>query len=353
MTSTTTVLTPSALVSIGGFLVDVALNEDYSFDSDVTDFPVESGSSIVDNIRPKPIVVRIEGIISNTPIGNIAQARQSAGMGGSGKGPTPPTDDAYDTLLDIRDKREPVTITTSLRTYENMALQSLSVPRATGRGDELRFNATFKQVVIVQNKRTTRVATRVATPGGVGNHTVNASPKPVDTTGMAIVRVYQIPPYLADATPGESHHGYDYIWFDEAIGGWRYDVIHYAGVEQGISYAKGQGGAPGGAGILRLPDQRQVAITNLDPAPKPGGWVVTRGRPWGVTPSEYNSNPKTDTQYRQDIAAAHDTYAGNENANPYNPFLALQVSVPFVDKSGDTHVLSEINNTKRVRAEIR
>lgn len=346
MTSSATVLT-QALVSLGGFIVDVTLNEEYTFDSDVTDFPVESGSSIVDNIRPKPIVVRIEGIVSNTPIGNVAQARQNAGNGGNGA--TPPSDQAYDVLLKIRDAREPVTITTSLRTYENMALQSLSMPRATGRGDELRFNATFKQVTIVTNKRTTRVAT----PGAVGNHTTNGTPKPVETTGLAIVRVYQIPPFLADNTPGERHHAYDYIWFDDAIGGWRYDVIHYAGVEQGLSAAKGQGGAPGGAGVLRLPDQRQVAISGVDPAPKPGGWVVTRGRPWGVTPTEYNSNPKTDAQYRQDIAAARDTYADNENNNPYNPFPTIQTSVPFIDKGGDTHVLSEINNTMRVRAEIR
>ena len=332
MTSSTTVLT-QPLVSIANYLVDVTLNEDYTFDSDVTDFPVESGSSIVDNIRPKPIVVRIEGIVSNTPIGNVAQARQNAGNGGNGA--TPPSDQAYDVLLKIRDAREPVTITTSLRTYENMALQSLSMPRATGRGDELRFNATFKQVTIVTNKRTTRVAT----PGAVGNHNANGTPKPVTDDGM--IKVYRIPQYLADSAPDEKRNVGRYIWFDKNLGGWRHEALNMTNPQSRMLAAAAESLTPEAESNGSVPEQPRT------------GWVVTRGRPFGVSQSDYVNNPKLDAGYRQDIQAANQQYADNPNANPYNPFPTIQTHVPFVDKGGDTHVLSDIVNVRRVKAMIR
>lgn len=144
---------PQQLVMIDEFLMDVSLNEGHEFESEVTEFPVESGSNIVDNVRPKPITVTMECLVSNTPIGFLATTR------GTGSGsPSDPVDDAYEHLLKIRERREPVTIRTSLRTFENMVLKSLSIPRSSGRGDELRFTATFQQIQVVTNKRVRRVA---------------------------------------------------------------------------------------------------------------------------------------------------------------------------------------------------
>lgn len=148
---------PSQLVMIDNFLIDCSLNEEHAFESEVTEYPVESGSNITDNIRPKPIVVTMECLVTNTPIGFLAQSR------GAGSGnPSDPADDAYELLQKIRDKREPISIRTSLRTFDNMVLKSLSVPRAPDRGDALRFTAVFQQIQVVTNKRTRRVAV----PGG-------------------------------------------------------------------------------------------------------------------------------------------------------------------------------------------
>ena len=63
-------------IIIDDFLIDCSISENHTFDSDVTDYPVESGSNISDNIRPLPLVVEIEGVVSNTPIGLIADNRR-------------------------------------------------------------------------------------------------------------------------------------------------------------------------------------------------------------------------------------------------------------------------------------
>lgn len=140
--------TPSLAV-IDGFVLDCLLSDTHTFESEVTEFPVESGSTISDNIRSKPLVISLEAIVSNTPLTFAGNFRASGSV---------PSIDAYAKLLAIRRDRRLVTIATSLETYDNMALESITIPRASGRGDELRFSATFKQVEIVINKREKRVA---------------------------------------------------------------------------------------------------------------------------------------------------------------------------------------------------
>lgn len=133
------------MILIDGFEIDVTVSEEHSFDSEVTEHPVESGADVADHVRARPIVVTLEGVVSNTPIGALRDRRSSAGS-------TSPPSDALLKLLLIRDLREPVSITTALQQYDDMLLSSLSVP--VGPDDALNFRATFTQVVIVTNERT-------------------------------------------------------------------------------------------------------------------------------------------------------------------------------------------------------
>lgn len=137
------------LAMINNFLLDCLLSDNHTFAAEVTKFPVESGGTITDNIRNEPLVVVMDCLVSNTPIGQLVDLRDKVNE---------PADAAYDMLLKVRSDRLPVTIRTSLRTYSNMALSNLTIPRASGRGDELRFTATFQEIEIVVNKRGTRVA---------------------------------------------------------------------------------------------------------------------------------------------------------------------------------------------------
>ncbi len=176
-------------VMIGDFLMDVSLNEDHSFESEVTEYPVETGATVTDNIRPRPITISMECLVTNTPIGPIRDKRGVV---------TDTVDNAYEHLLKIYNAREPVVIRTSLRTFENMALTSLSIPRATGRGDDLRFTASFQQVQLIENKRTRRVAV----PAAKGKKTVVAAPK------VATGKNFYLIPSLNK-------------WLDQNIGAWR------------------------------------------------------------------------------------------------------------------------------------
>ena len=149
---------------IGDLALDCTVTETHTATSTVTEHPVESGANITDHIRPDPVQLSITGIVSDTPIGS-RQVQRSIEVGGASVQVTqqePPTSTtgygraAWAKLDAIRTAAKPVKVVTRDKTYENMALVSLSVPKESKTGGALNFTAQFKQVRIVYN-RTTRV----------------------------------------------------------------------------------------------------------------------------------------------------------------------------------------------------
>lgn len=70
---------------------DAVMREAPVLPSEITDFPVERGASISDNIREKPATLTLEFVVTNTPISaplshanNATGSYQSAGAGGAG-----------------------------------------------------------------------------------------------------------------------------------------------------------------------------------------------------------------------------------------------------------------------------
>jgi len=182
-------------VTINGYALDASLTERHTFDSEVTEYPVEDGGDVTDNVRPKPIVVEIDGLISDTPIGNMVDVRAHETSSPAGDLEFLPSEDALARLIAIRDAREPVTIETSLKLFENMAMTSLEVPRDARTGHALRFTATFQQVILITNERTfVRVAVpQAAVKRDFGNAALLAKePKelPKDKTGNTVQGVH-------------------------------------------------------------------------------------------------------------------------------------------------------------------
>lgn len=133
------------MITIAGYAIDAALRVEQAFEADVTDHPVERGAVITDHVRARPIVVTIEGVVSDTPMGAVAALREEGSV---------PSADARIRLFELWNAREPVTIETENATYHDMVMQSLSVPEDRETGDACHFTATFKQLRLVTNRRT-------------------------------------------------------------------------------------------------------------------------------------------------------------------------------------------------------
>lgn len=121
---------------IGSLELDASITEGHSAEVEATEHPVEKGANISDHARVKPETLQMEGLISATPIG------KDPGLDY--------IETAYATLRKLKDARELLTIVTALRTYDNMMLVKLDVPRDAHSGDALRFTATFKEIRLAE-----------------------------------------------------------------------------------------------------------------------------------------------------------------------------------------------------------
>lgn len=165
-------------VYINGYPMDLAISETHGFESEVTEHPVERGADMVDHVRARPIEIRLECIVSDTPIGAIATDPTRLP---EGQDAPLPSEDAYARLLAIRDARQPVPVETSLGTFTSMALLSLSVPRSRETTGGLFFTVAFRQIVVRENQR---VTVRTAEPNAKrsGRHGYRSGKRPLPLT---------------------------------------------------------------------------------------------------------------------------------------------------------------------------
>lgn len=148
------------------FTVECSTNETHSRESPATEFPIESGDTVNDNILIRNFVLELKGTITDNPLSptnalvttaiatilpaavvvaaSAAQAVASAIAGSSS-----PSVQAYEQLLTIQASRMPFDVVTSLKRYNNMWINSLSVPRQAQNGNELEFTVKLAQLNLV------------------------------------------------------------------------------------------------------------------------------------------------------------------------------------------------------------
>lgn len=136
--------------SVGNLEFDCLDAETHDWKRDVTTNPVENASPIADHIIDQPDGLTITGMISNAPVMSyVAQFEEMV----SGI-----HDDrisrGFDLLDNLRKSRELVTIYTRYRTYPDMLIQSISIPRTPDNGDAIMFTLQAIKVRIVTSQTT-------------------------------------------------------------------------------------------------------------------------------------------------------------------------------------------------------
>ena len=135
-------------------VVDASVSETHSFAADITEFPVEKGANVSDNIRSKPAMLRIEAFISDAPLLNAGRTQTSSG----GAAPRPSriegrSQDVLNKLIGVRDEGVLITVETGIQTYKNMLLQNIEMPRDKSLKGGIRLTLSFKEVRIVQTQQ--------------------------------------------------------------------------------------------------------------------------------------------------------------------------------------------------------
>ena len=142
--------------------IDVTISEGHQWSQEITDKPVEGGSKVSDNIILNPVVVNMSGILL--------------------------TDDSFtmqekiDMLEELRKLREPFTVTTSLKTYEQMFFDSsIEITRDSSTSGGVFFSCTLKHINFIESQTTEVPAENVAkteAPNGEQLSESKGQPKP-------------------------------------------------------------------------------------------------------------------------------------------------------------------------------
>ena len=182
-----TLLLKKTSAKIGSVTLDASLRERHLSTAKATDHPVEKGTAITDHIRPEPLQLVIEGVVSNTPLPSPTASTQQHTQGTTqfesrGEQDLERAGKAYTDLQKILDDAETVDVVTALRTYENMALISLEVPRDAKSGQAVAFTATLKQIRTVQTKKTKVEEPKAKPKANKGKKPAGAAPPEKEKT---------------------------------------------------------------------------------------------------------------------------------------------------------------------------
>jgi hypothetical protein len=143
---------PKTKAQVGTVQFDCSVSETHSKEAQITDHPVEEGSTISDHIRRQPESLELNGIVTNHPIIFLASIQAPSPLEND-LSPTPDRAEvAYATLREIMDKGELVTVVTSFWEYENMAITSMSVTRDAQNGNVLNCNLGLREIIIAKTE---------------------------------------------------------------------------------------------------------------------------------------------------------------------------------------------------------
>lgn len=135
------------MIYLGTIAIDAAITETHSFSGEITQFPVESGATIIDHKRINPITLSLECVVSDAPLGPIKQIRDNETAGQL------PSVFVLAQLEELHKSAQPFDVTTSLRVYKNMQFTSIEVTREATSGKALAFTASLQQFDIVTVQR--------------------------------------------------------------------------------------------------------------------------------------------------------------------------------------------------------
>lgn len=124
---------------IGDLSVDVLLETETNFDSEVTENPVEDGSIIADHVQRKPMSLKMQVVFTPTPIsfGTVDNNRLQ---------------NVANSLMKIYLNREPITIKTVDSIYNNMVMVRAPLPKTVKNGICYKMELEFKYVQIVTQR---------------------------------------------------------------------------------------------------------------------------------------------------------------------------------------------------------
>ncbi len=123
----------------GNIELDASLEEVHEWSAEVTSNPVEVGAPITDHVIDKSDKLLLRGFVTDTPLTASATISGVVNSGSVGNR----TQGVFDLLHQLLKLKQPMTVYTKHRIYDDMMLSDIRIPRSAGVGEAIEFNAEF------------------------------------------------------------------------------------------------------------------------------------------------------------------------------------------------------------------
>ncbi|HGV3499257.1 TPA: phage baseplate protein [Klebsiella michiganensis] len=145
--------------------------------ADITSYPVESGAEVSDHVQIKNNTFKLSGIITETPVRLEKDLLYSAGVNGTR------ISQVIQYLDKIFDSRQPITLVTEHKVYENVILSGISYDYKSEFA--MQFDLEFEQIRLVSTATVNVIATKTqgnrSVGGTVKQKVVNNAPKKTES----------------------------------------------------------------------------------------------------------------------------------------------------------------------------
>ncbi|EKZ6393230.1 Uncharacterised protein [Enterobacter hormaechei] len=145
--------------------------------AEITSYPVESGAEVSDHVQIKNNTFKLSGIITETPVRLEKDLLYSAGVNGTR------ISQAIQYLDKIFDSRQPITLVTEHKVYENVILSGISYDYKSEFA--MQFDLEFEQIRLVSKAEVNVIATKTQSNRSVGGtvkqKVVNNAPKKIES----------------------------------------------------------------------------------------------------------------------------------------------------------------------------
>lgn len=141
---------------LGDIQIDTVTEEAHESTVTATSQPVEFGVEPTDHVYANPHTVNIQGVVSDIAPGAFFDvgliglaAKFTKGLTGAEQSRSQLT---WSKLVEMQQKGEPIDLVTTLRTYPNMIIVSLSTSQNKDTASEIRFSASLRERKIIKSE---------------------------------------------------------------------------------------------------------------------------------------------------------------------------------------------------------
>lgn len=148
-------------MGLAGHRFDLFESEEHAMEWKLGDHPLQDGSTISDHVQRQLREVTVKGRFVNRPIRDKLNNKDKVEVdkidGSSAL--TNKALDKFNAVVALADRREPVTLVTSLADYPQMVITSIEASRDGSSGDSIAFTMTLREVETVKLKNAVSVST--------------------------------------------------------------------------------------------------------------------------------------------------------------------------------------------------